>query len=199
MNPLHRLPFHTLAAAALAALLGLVLVAPANAEGNVVFRDHFTLKDSHIEQEEHEDFCDVPFLVRWDGRVTVTETAIARGRGDLEYFRFHVSASDTFTNLETGESFRSITTFTGGDQKLTLSGDILTVEGMDRFSIKLFDSDGRLVAIDSGLSAFTLVIDLNDLENPDDDVLISETITKDHGLRTFGERDFCEDILTFLG
>lgn len=176
------------------------MLAPfAAASGNVVFRSHETLKDSHIEQETH-DFCDVPFLVLWEGRVTITETGIARGGGELEYFSIHVSAEDTFTNLATGASFRSVDTFNGRDQKLTLNADgTLTVKFMDRFSSKLFGSDGKLVGVDAGTFAGTLVIDLGDPADPEDDTVVSETITRDHGTRTRGERDFCQDVVDFLG
>ena len=189
----------SLLAALCAGALTVVLAPWAAASGNVVFRSHETFKDSHVEQETHE-FCDVPFLVRWDGRVTVTETGIARGGGELEYYSIHVSAEDTFTNVETGVSFRSVDAFSGRDQKLTLNADgTLTVEFMDRFSSKLFGSDGKLVGLDAGTVAGTLVIDLGDPEDPEDDTVLSETITRDHGTRTFGERDFCEDVLEFLG
>lgn len=179
----------------------LAVSVPAQAEGNVVFRDHVTEQISHIEQEEHGDeFCDVPYLVRFDATVTVTEMIIRKGGGDLEYFRFHVSSRETYTNVETGVSFRVVNTFTGSDQKLTWNDDgTLTVKAMDRFSSKLFDSDGKLVAIDAGIAAFTLVIDLNDPQDPDDDEVLSETVTKDHGLRGFAGRDFCADIELFLG
>ena len=60
--------------AVIALLLGLIYAVPAQADGNTVFREHFTGKDSHIEQEAHDDFCVLPFLVRWSGRFTVTET-----------------------------------------------------------------------------------------------------------------------------
>ena len=174
---------------------------PAQAEGNVVFRDHFTIKDSHIEQEAHGDeFCDVPFLVRWDGILTVTETVIRKGGGDLEYFSFHISAHNTYTNVETGVSFRDFTTFSGRDQKLTWNDDgTLTVDFVDRFSTKLFSPDGNLVGIDAGTFAGTLVIDLHDPENPDDDEVVSETVTRDHGIRAFGDPDFCAVVEDFLG
>jgi len=191
-----------LLAALCAGVMTIALAPVAAASGNVVFRSHETLKDSHIEQEEHGDeWCpEVSFLVRWDGRVTITETGIARGGGELEYFSFHVSAEDTFTNVESGASFRSVNTFNGRDQKLTLNPDgTLTVDFMDRFSSKLFGSDGKLVGLDAGTVAGTLVIDLGDPEDPEDDTVLSETITRDHGTRTFGERDFCEDVLEFLG
>ena len=197
---------HSLVRPLLAALCAgalTVMLAPfAAASGNVVFRSHDTLRDSHIEQEEHgPGWCpEVSFLVRWEGRVTITETSTARGGGELEYFSIHVSAEDAFTNVETGASFRSVDTFNGRDQKLTLNPDgTLTVEFMDRFSSKLFGSDGKLVGVDAGTFAGTLVIDLGDPEDPEDDTVLSETITRDHGTRTRGERDFCEDVLEFLG
>lgn len=184
--------------AALATVLAVSL--PAQAEGNVVFRNHVTEKESHIEQEEHPgEFCEVPFLVRYDANLTVTETAIRKGGGDLEYFSFHISARETYTNVETGVSFGHDVTFNGRDQKLTLNEDgTLTVNAMDRFSEKVFDPDGKLVAHEAGIRGFTLVIDLNDPQDPEDDEIVSETVTMDHGLRGFGERDLCSDIDDFL-
>jgi hypothetical protein len=182
--------------------LAVALAPLAAAGGNVVFRDHFTFKDSHIEQVEHgADFCpDVPFLVLWEGRGTITEMAVTRGDDDLEYFRFHVSDENRYTNTETGASFRDVNSFSSKDQKLAFDEDgNLVIDGMDRFSSKLFDQNGRLVAVASGLVAFHLVIDLNDLEDPDDDVVLEETITKDHGPRGFDGHDFCTDVLAFLG
>lgn len=191
-----------LLAALCAGVLTLALAPVAAASGNVAFRFHETFKESHIEQEEHGDeFCpDVPFLVRWEGRGTVTEMGILRGGGELEHFSFHLSAENTYTNVETGASFRTLDTFRGGDQKLTLNADgTITIDFMDRFSSKLFGSDGKLVGLDAGLVAGTLVIDLGDPADPEDDTVLSETITKDHGTRTFGERDFCADVLEFIG
>ena len=186
--------------AAVAAGATAMALAPFAQASNVVFRNHIVEQESHIEQEEHgDDFCDVPFLVLFEGRLSLTEFAITKGNGDLEYFSFHVSTRETFTNMETGASFRVITTFSGRDQKLTLNDDgTLSVQAMDRFSTKLFGSDGKLVGIDAGLAKISLVVDLGDPEDPEDDQIISETVT-DHGTRTFGDRDFCEDVMTFLG
>ena len=204
--------FHTITAvhagvrpvlAALCAGVMAVALAPfAAALGNVGLRTQETFTDCPLEQAEHgPEWCpDVPFLVRWDGRVTITEMGIARGGGELEYYSIHVSSEDTFTNVATGTSFRTLDTFSGRDQKLTLNADgTLTVHFMDRFSAKLFGSDGKLVGLDAGTVAGTLAIDLNDPEDPEDDTVLSETITRDHGTRTFGERDFCQDVLDFLG
>lgn len=197
-----RMPRRWLAAlSATAALVGSALVAaPAAAAGNVVFRDHMRVEDSHIEQEFHEDFCDVPFLVLWEGSGVLKEMATTRRDDSLWYFKFHITIEDVYTNLDTGASFRVLNTFTGGDQKLSWDADgNLVVDGMDRFSSKLFDSEGKLVAVNAGLTAFHAVVDLNDLEDPEDDEVLEDTITKDHGLRQWGERDFCADIEAFLG
>jgi hypothetical protein len=184
----------------IALLLGLIYAVPAQADGNTVFRDHFTGKDSHIEQEAHDDFCVLPFLVRWSGRFTVTDTVTRKSGGDLEYGSFHVSSRDNWTNVDTGATFFTIGSFSTRDQKLTWNEDgTLSVDAMDRFSNKLFDGDGKLVAIDAGLVAVHLLIDLNNVDDPEDDTIISETLTKDHGIRTFGERDFCADLVAFIG
>lgn len=186
--------------AAIAAGVMAIALAPVAEASNVVFRNHIVTQESHIEQEEHgDDFCDVPFLVLWEGSLTLTESVITKGNGDLEYFSFHISTRETFTNLESGATFHTITTFSGRDQKLTLNDDgTLSVQAMDRFSSKLFGPDGKLVGVDAGLAQISLVIDLGDLEDPEDDQLISETVTE-HGTRALGERDFCEDVMTFLG
>ncbi|KGN30407.1 hypothetical protein N802_07115 [Knoellia sinensis KCTC 19936] len=192
-----------LSVSALAATILISASAPASAapgenNGNVVFRNHQTFKDSHIEQEEHGDeFCpDVPFDVRWDGNITVTDMVQTKGRGDFEYFSFKFSGSNTYTNLETGATFHDRVSFRSSDQKARFNEDgTLSLTIMDRLGWKLFDGNGKLVGVDAGLVKIDLVVDLSDPENPVD---LSETVTE-HGTRQLGERDFCTDVMTFIG
>ena len=180
----------------------LLAAAPASAEsgGNVLFRDHFTFDESHIEQEEHGDeFCDVPYLVLWEGRGSITEMETVR-RGDRYFFSFHSSQSASYTNLETGVSFSERSSFGVRDQKVDIDEDgILTATVQDHISWKLFDPDGRLVGVDAGITRMVFTVDLGDLEDPEDDVELSAELVADHGPRQLGDRDFCEDIETFLG
>ena len=74
----------------------------------------------------------------------------------------------------------------------------LTVEFAGHLSTKLFDDDHHLVGIDAGSFTVTLEVDLGDPEDPEDDVIVEGPITE-HGLRTLGERDLCQDLLDFVG
>lgn len=193
------------AATALAASTTVAASAPAGAapgenQGNIVFRDHFTFNESHIEQEEHGDeFCDVPFIVLWEGKGTVTDMTMVR-RGDRYFGSFKVTSSNTYTNVETGASFHDLSSFSWKDQKIDIDDSgILTATWADRLGWKLFDQDGKLVGVDAGMVRYTATVDLNDLDDPDDDEELSFEVLADHGIRQLGERDFCEDIMTFLG
>lgn len=180
----------------------LLAAAPASAEpgGNVVFRDHFTFDESHIEQEEHpDDFCDVPYLVLWEGKGVITDMVTVR-RGDLFFASFKVTQTNRWTNLDSGESFFERTHFSFRDQKVAIDDDgILTATVQDHISWKLFGPDGRLVGVDAGVFSTVFTVDLGDLDDPDDDVELSVENVGDHGIRQLGQRDFCEDLETFLG
>jgi len=180
----------------------LLAAAPASAEtgGNVVFRDHFSFDDSHIEQEEHpDDFCDVPFLVLFEGRGTITDMVTVR-RGDRFFASLTVTQTNRWTNVETGESFHERTHFSFRDQKVAIDEDgILTATVQNHISWKLFGPDGRLVGVDAGVFSTVFTVDLGDLDDPDDDVELSAEPTGEHGIRQLGQRDFCEDLETLLG
>ncbi|KGN36873.1 hypothetical protein [Knoellia subterranea] len=146
------------ASTALAASSVVVATAPASAEpgsnnGNVVFRDHFTFKVSHIEQEEHGDeFCDVPFLVLWEGQSTITDMTTVR-RGDAYYSSYQTSQINRYTNLDTGASFQDRVSFSWKDQKVDIDENgFLTATWQDRLGWKLFDQNGKLVGVDAGWS-----------------------------------------------
>lgn len=180
----------------------LLAAAPATAEpgGNVVFRNHFTFDESHIEQVEHPgEFCDVPYLVLWEGHGTVTDMESVR-RGDRYFVSFKVTQMQRWTNVETGASFFERTHFGFRDQKVDIDDDgILTATVQDHVSWKLFDGDGKLLGVDAGVSSTVYTVDLGDLTDPDDDVELSAEPAGDHGTRQLGQRDFCADVETFLG
>ena len=195
------------AATALTATATVAASAPAGAapgenRGNVLFREHFIDRTSHIEQEEHGDeFCsEVPFLVRFDGQATFTFTDKAKGRGDLIYVSFHTSQKNTWTNVETGASFHEQVSLTSTDQKLRVGDDgLLTIDIMDKIGWKLFDDNGKLVGVDAGLVRIQVVVDLHDPADFEDDEELSFEVLAEHGTRQLGERDFCADVMTFLG
>ena len=84
-----------------------------------------------------------------------------------------------------------------------LDGDILTVtETHAWMPERLRSAEGITAAFDRGLIKFQFVIDLNDLEDPDDDVLISaETsfLAGPHPEAESGFVLFCEVVTEVLG
>ena len=84
-----------------------------------------------------------------------------------------------------------------------LDGDILTVTSRNvGVHERLRSSEGLTAAFDRGQITFRDVIDLNDLDNPDDDVFVSSEIlfqAGPHPEADSGFALFCEVVLEVLG
>jgi hypothetical protein len=84
-----------------------------------------------------------------------------------------------------------------------LNGDILTVTvRATGIQERLRSAEGISAAFDRGQITIEQVIDLNDLENPDDDVFLSFTILSQHGPHPEADSDFtlfCEVVTEILG
>ena len=173
---------------------------PATAGEPVIVNDHFVdSSDSHIEQEFHEDFCpDVPFQVLWEGRVSANFQIRTRGLDGPEYYSDRAVTDNVYTNVENGKWLRSRVTFRGMDQKLTLDGDILSGRWATTISVRITASDGSFVGQESGRQTFDFMVDLNDLEDPDDDEFLGETVSELTGRDALPESDLCSDLLTYL-
>lgn len=85
----------------------------------------------------------------------------------------------------------------------TLDGDILTITEVHRGVHEFLRSaDGITAAFDRGQITFVIVIDLNDLENPDDDVFLSFETVFQAGPHPEADADFalfCEVVIDVLG
>ena len=84
-----------------------------------------------------------------------------------------------------------------------LNGDILTItEGHAGVQERFRSSEGLMPAFDRGRIVFSIVIDLNDLENPDDDVFLSSEVVFVAGPHPEADSDFtlfCEVVEDVLG
>ena len=71
---------------------------PAVAGAPVIQNDHFvSTQDSHLEQEEHADFCpEVTFPVLWEGRVSANFQIRTRGLDGPEYYAAFVIDPDGY-------------------------------------------------------------------------------------------------------
>jgi len=159
---------------------------------------------------EHEHFHDQnsevidPFC--GDLRVQVTNdiqgTLLVKTEGPdgLVYFLESLHGTVTFTNLATGKSFTNVLNLVNKDLKVTDNGDgTLTVLTMTTGSIKNYGPNGEFLFNDPGQIRVELLIDHGGTPtDPEDDVILSETVVRESTGRNDTEgRDFCEDLHTF--
>ena len=145
----------------------------------IISNTHLVDHGSHIEQEAHgPEWCpNVPFLVSWTGRVNLHETARTRGLDGAWYSSGGFLFANTFTNVENGPSIADQGSFTFSDQRIVDNGDgTITITARDRLSYRVLGSDGRQIGREAGLVTLTVVIKTMGTPEPDDDVLVSESV-----------------------
>ena len=178
------------------------LAPPASAEQ--LENDHFTFVDSHIEQEEHGlDFCGgtIEFPVLWQGEGKVFVHAVRRGDG-LVYFADKFHAVESYTNTLNGKSLTFDTTSRGGDQKVVDNGDgTLTITFKSTGRTFVYGPDGERLFVDAGQFLGQFVVDHGGTPgDPDDDEFLEDLgELKLTGRQDSVDRDFCADLVTFLG
>ena len=155
----------------------------------------------HIEDAmTHEDFCGVPGLTVYntfetDGRFRTT----THGPDGLSYYvEFESHATDTWTNVATGETATTVASNKYVDHKVTDNGDgTLTVMGEYIGTIVVYNGDGQVIGRAAGiLGSFEVIYDHGGTPtDPSDDVFLE---FKDLG--SAGKMvDFCAAIVPVIG
>ena len=188
---------HTRAAAGIAALSGaLLVVGTTSAAAARPEIDHWTFTDSHVEQEEHDDFCldeegneIVPFDVLFEEDSHGNFRGVVRNGVFYGQSTVHVELS--WTNLETGLSFSSVWQGIDKDHEVTANPDgTTTVTILYTGPTKYFGPDGELIFMDVGRTFSTIILD----ENGE----FQEFVSGDSkGRFETAGRDFCADLIEF--
>lgn len=201
---------HTPLAAGVAALalLGLAVPAPAFAARPVV--DHWTDHTDHIEQEAHDDWCPpeiVPFDVRYIEDAWGTFRFLQHGDG-LYYGGTSLKVEGSWTNVENGKTFSFVRSGADKDLKVT-DNDLndnpdddgtITITGVSTGPTTYYDDSGKRLFVDTGRNFYTVVIDINGTpSNPDDDDFVEFLGADLKGNFQTENRDFCADIVEFIG
>ena len=190
---------NTRAAAVVAALSATLLTLGATAASAAPAEiDHWTFTDSHIEQEAHDDFCldgegneIVPFDVLFE------EDSHGNFRGVWRQGTFYgastVHIETSWTNLENGKTFTSVWQGQDKDQVVTPNPDgTYTVVVLFTGPTKHYGPGGELLFMDVGRTFSTILLD--------EDREFLEFLGGDSkGRFETADRDFCEDLVTFLG
>ena len=188
---------HTRAAAAIAALSGtLLVIGTTSATAAPAEIDHWTFSDSHIEQEEHDDFCldgegneIVPFDVLFEEESHGNFRGVMRNGVFYGQSTLHVEL--TWTNMETGKSFSSVWQGIDKDQQVVHNEDgTTTVTILFTGPTKYYGSDGELLFKDVGRTFSTIILD----ESGE----FQEFVSGDSkGRFETAGRDFCADLIEF--
>ena len=187
----------TIAAAAL-----LSWVAAPTSSAKLLEHEHFSFSDSHIEQEEHGDeFCpNVEFLTLYEIEARGLDVVKLKGQSPFPYFASNFKFHEVYTNLENGKTFTLLTVGRDADQRIVDNGDgtiTITFQSVGRTHV--IGPDGDRLFSDSGQFRFVAVLDYNGTPgDPEDDVELSFELVKDVGHAGTADRDFCEDLVTFL-
>lgn len=164
------------------------------AEEPSLFLVHYT---AHEEPNLGDECVPFPVLFTYDAWGTFHAVT----HGDSPYYgadNFNEHA--VFTNLDNGKTFSWVSH--GVDKDVHVADDgtgVLTIEALEAGPVNYYGPDGRPLFREAGLFTFTVVIDTKGTPNPDDDETLSKTPTAYWGIDQAAGRDFCADLLQYIG
>lgn len=125
---------------------------------------------------------------------------VPHGSG-LAYFRESLHGTATWTNLANGGTYTRMFALSSRDLEVTDNGDgTLTIVAQDAGTDRWYDTNGRMVLVESGQFRTQILIDDGGTpEDPFDDEAIEDSfqILRDTGRNDTDGRDFCADLVTF--
>ena len=165
------------------------------------FSEHWDDDVTTVYPAGSEDFCDLPFDVVEHYQESGSFVGVNRGPAGLFYGGASFKGAITWTNPTNGRNYRQEFSGSDRDHKVVDNGDgTLTLQGQVTGPNRFYDN-GRLAFIDTGMVRFTITFD--DGGTPTDPTDDGEgqfvSLDKVTGLRQTNGRDFCADIVEFLG
>jgi hypothetical protein len=151
-----------------------------------------------------EDFCDIEGLtVLEQFELDINITFNQRGKDNLGYFTGTFHSWRSWTNVDNDKTLTQVENFVDKDLKVTDNGDgTLTLLVLAAGSTKVYGPDGKLLFNDPGQTRFELLIDHGGTpSDPSDDEFLEflGVVKGSTGRNDLEDRDFCEDIQTFIG
>lgn len=187
---------------AAAAAATLLLAAPAVAAPAVLV-EHWSEHDEFLAHERfdtpEEEWCpQVEFPVWVEEDASGTFRLLSHGDSPL-YGASTFHSEGTFTNLDNGETFSFSSDGQDKDVHVTdLGGGLISIDGQATFRTSYSGPDGKLF-LDAGRVSFTVVIDTKGTPTDEDDVLVSDEFGGATGHFETEGRNFCDDLVEFIG
>lgn len=163
-------------------------------------RIHETWVDVYEPGEEFPAGCTFDFRLADSLDAWINVTGVVRGDG-IWYFNGTIQETETFTNLANGKTFTRVHSGSDRDQKITDNGDGTLTLTVQATGPNTYYAGATRLFTDTGVVRYTLLIEHGGtLDDPSDDgepTFVS--LDKYSGLSQTDGRDFCEDLLTYLG
>ena len=182
------------------AMTAVISILAVTAQARPLERERFVESGAEV----IEDFCDVEGLTvleEFEDHVNVTFNA--HGRDRLAYFTGTIHGWTSWTNLANDRSLTQVYNFVDKDQKVVDNGDgTLTIRVLNAGGAKVYGPDGKLLFKDPGQTQFEVLVDhAGTPSDPSDDEFLEflGVVKPSTGVNDLEGRDFCEDILTFIG
>lgn len=191
------------AAAAVISTVGIAVGPAGPAMARPLEHEHWTDSGSAIAQDEHPGFCagTVNFPVQHDWDAEGMFLLVRHGDG-FAYGGNRFRATDVWTNTLNGKTFTITVVGQDRDQKISDNGDgTLTIELAFPGVQKVYGPDGARLFMDTGTVRAEVLIDNGGTpSDPSDDQFLEFLgVLSNPGLADTAERDFCADLVTFIG
>ncbi|HET7822145.1 MAG TPA: hypothetical protein VFL10_11545 [Ornithinibacter sp.] len=184
---------------ALAAALVAGAAVPASAAPP--FTEHWDDDVTVVHPAGSADFCDLPFDVVERTQERGSFVGVNRGPAGLFYGAAKFNGTITWTNPANGRNYRNEYSGSDRDQKVVDNGDgTLTLQVQQTGPNRYYDN-GTLAFIDTGMVRFTITFDDGGTPTDPTDDGEGQFVSLDAltGLRQTQGRDFCADLVEFLG
>jgi hypothetical protein len=189
---------------AAAAGAAVVLLAAPAAAAPAVFVEHWTEHNEFLAQEEfstpEEEWCpQVEFPVWFEEDASGTFRLLSHGDSPL-HGASTFNSEGSFTNLDNGQSYSFTSHGQEKDSLVTdLGGGLLSIEVQSTGVDTWYGPEGKKLLLDAGRLTFTVVIDTKGTPTDEDDEEVSFEFGGTTGNWQTTDRDFCDDLVEFIG
>ena len=174
----------------------------ASASAAPAYTEHWDDDVTFVHPAGSPDFCNLPFDVVERDQESGSFVGLNRGPAGLFFGAAKFNGTVTWTNPLNGRNFREEYSGSDREQKVVDNGDgTLTAQVQFTGPSRYYDN-GRLAFIDTGMVRITVTFDNGGTPtDPTDDAQERQFVSLDKltGLRQTDGRDFCADIVEFIG
>lgn len=165
------------------------------------FTEHWDDDVTFVHPAGSQDFCNLPFDVVEHFQESGSFVGLNRGPEGLFYGGAKFNGTITWTNPTNERNYRNEYSGSDRDQKVVDNGDGTLTSQVQFTGPNRYYENGRLAFIDTGMARITITFDNGGTPTDPTDDGEAQFVSLDRvtGLRQTDGRDFCADIVEFLG